>query len=211
MATPNPLTVPTRREAAELVSAAGIAGPAAELMIRAGAAHRAALRAQDATAAASAWGDLTPGAVSAAVASACILDAVGVGGPLGLGGDSTARHPAFAALGKGRKQASDGGAWSAAIEAARRGALGWGTVTVTVSCYRVQITVEEEEGGLLGGVEPEEDDRDAPWWMALCGVAMLGAEWRAQNRPDLEWLQFDGPPAEWAALYNYLTPGDGCE
>jgi hypothetical protein len=196
-----------------MISAAGISGPAADLLIRAGAAHRAALRTVGAATAAAAWGDLTPGAVSAASASAYILDAVGVGGPLGLGGDSTARHPAFAQLGKGRKNASDGGAWSAAIEAARRETLGWGAVTVAVSCYRVTIAVtEEERGGFLGGYEPEEDDQDSAFWQALAGVAMLGAEWRAQNRPDLEWIHFEGTPSDWASLYNYLTPSpDGEE
>jgi hypothetical protein len=57
-----------------------------------------------------------------------ILDADGVG-------TGTARIPALSCLGKGRKQASDGGAWSAAIADAAREAAGnlgsgpcWGVV-----------------------------------------------------------------------------------
>lgn len=46
------------------------------------------------------------------------LDAVGVGGPEGINGSATARFPGLEALGKGRKHASDGAAWSAAIDAA---------------------------------------------------------------------------------------------
>jgi hypothetical protein len=46
------------------------------------------------------------------------LDILGVGGRMGLEGRSTRRLPPFEACGKGRKQATDGRAWNAAIEAA---------------------------------------------------------------------------------------------
>lgn len=46
------------------------------------------------------------------------VDAIGVGGSKGIEGASTARHPFLTRLGKGRKQARDGAAWSSAIEAA---------------------------------------------------------------------------------------------
>ena len=46
-------------------------------------------------------------------------DIWGVGGPGGIAGHSTERPACFSKLGKGRKQASDGGAWDAAIEEAR--------------------------------------------------------------------------------------------
>lgn len=44
-----------------------------------------------------------------------ILDAAGWGGPGGVGGDASGRLGCFSRLGKGRKQATDGPAWSAAI------------------------------------------------------------------------------------------------
>ena len=44
-------------------------------------------------------------------------DLAGIGGRGGVGGDSTRRHPAFASLGTGRKQATDGPAWISAAEA----------------------------------------------------------------------------------------------
>ena len=76
-----------------------------------------------------------PGAVEQSaelVAKAVVvlaLDANGIGGPRGLGGGiAAARHPAFARpafgagpCGKGRRQASDGGAWmAAALDAGSR-------------------------------------------------------------------------------------------
>lgn len=54
-----------------------------------------------------------------AVAALAYADVAGVGGRCGVDGAATARHPAFAACGKGRKQATDGPAWSAAIESLR--------------------------------------------------------------------------------------------
>jgi hypothetical protein len=51
-------------------------------------------------------------------ALACVIEILGVGGRLGLEGAATARTGSFSLLGKGRRQASDGAAWSAAIEAA---------------------------------------------------------------------------------------------
>lgn len=53
----------------------------------------------------------------------CHADCIGIGGPGGIGGRSghcaTDRHPAFSGCGKGRKQATDGQAWSAAIADAK--------------------------------------------------------------------------------------------
>jgi len=60
------------------------------------------------------------------------LDGGGVGGRFGCGGDATKRMPGLHQLGKGRKRASDGDAWTAAIEEAVTALLrgigdtGWG-------------------------------------------------------------------------------------
>lgn len=51
-------------------------------------------------------------------AGLCLLDQVGIGGRDGVSGDATDRVPGLDVLGKGRKQASDGGAWDAAIKEA---------------------------------------------------------------------------------------------
>ena len=52
-------------------------------------------------------------------------DVIGVGGRDGVEGAATTRHPALSGCGKGRKQASDGGAWSAAIHRAALDCAGW--------------------------------------------------------------------------------------
>jgi hypothetical protein len=55
-------------------------------------------------------------ATIAAYANAVLLaDCFGIGGRHGVSGAGTARHPAFAGLGRGRKHAADGPAWDAAI------------------------------------------------------------------------------------------------
>lgn len=51
-----------------------------------------------------------------AVAAIAYADGAGIGRRCGVDGAATARHPAFTACGKGRKQATDGPAWTAAIE-----------------------------------------------------------------------------------------------
>ena len=109
-------TATTRREAAELLLAAGAGGTLAERMLRRTAPARHAGRVEQARdALLAAAGDTIAadrvGLVGALVAH---LDAIGVG-PTGR---ATDRHPALTSLGKGRKQASDGNAWSAAIDAA---------------------------------------------------------------------------------------------
>jgi len=118
----------TAREARLVGEALTLEGPALDLWVRAGAARRHAARVEAAEAAAHAWtaewvrsepraGDpLTQGPLAHVVCA--ILDDMGVGGHMGTGsGGSTLRHPAFAACGSGRKQATDGGAWTAAIGA----------------------------------------------------------------------------------------------
>lgn len=62
-----------------------------------------------------------PGKVAAeplalATAFAATVERHGVGGPFGISGAATDRLPAFSHLGKGRKQATDGAAWDAAID-----------------------------------------------------------------------------------------------
>jgi hypothetical protein len=105
----------------------GLGGEALELFVAGGAAARHAARVEEATRA------LTEAACeigrivsyveherrdTIAIVLA-LLDESGIGGRRGATGDATARIPALARLGKGRKQASDGSAWDSAIRAAR--------------------------------------------------------------------------------------------
>ena len=64
-------------------------------------------------------------------ALALIVELLGVGGRLGLEGAATRRTGSFSLLGKGRRQASDGAAWTAAIEAV---------------LYQLQMVPAKEEG-----------------------------------------------------------------
>lgn len=95
--------------------------PSAEFIRRATAPARAAARAEIARTAAAAWAETTlQHSPEVGAWMACAADAVGIGGHGGSGvSGGTSRFPAFAGCGKGRKFAGDGGAWDAAISAAR--------------------------------------------------------------------------------------------
>lgn len=54
--------------------------------------------------------------IEVAGAFLALVDHVGIGGQMGITGEKTDRLPVFSHLGKGRKQATDGGAWDGAIE-----------------------------------------------------------------------------------------------
>ena len=59
-----------------------------------------------------------PECADSLVAALCLVEAGGTGGPGGYAGDATRRMSWATGLGKGRRQATDGGAWTAAIVAA---------------------------------------------------------------------------------------------
>ncbi len=110
----------TRKEVENHLESIGIVGPAAEAILGETACFRHAARTRRAAEAAMMWAENTfqqdhepTNAMMAAFL--CALDRFGVGGPMGVSGDGTLRVPAFRSLGKGRKQASDGAAWTAAI------------------------------------------------------------------------------------------------
>jgi hypothetical protein len=190
----------TRAALAAELNDAGVTGDAAELVLAATAAGRHAARCEAARAAAAETG---------APVTAVILDAVGVGGGLGLEGAATARAPWARALGTGRKHARDGGAWSAAIDAARGGARhahvaacdGVVTVTVTVTVTdapdeeRVEVVTPDAPSGALGRSH-------AAWWRACAGLALAGLAGGCEPRADLGWVTFAGEAREWARVFN---------
>jgi len=91
----------------------------------------------------------------------CALDQFGLGGRQGLTGKATARIPQFKRLGKGRKQAWDGGAWSEAIECASN-----------QMCHRIRTAGRWKAGDefIFAPVLPEGGDPD-PGWTGI-GVAL---------------------------------------
>jgi len=121
-------TAPTRREARDLAKDAGLTGPAADFAVRIGAPVRHVRRtaiareALDAAAAAAGYTGYTGVAALLYSLILCYAELAGSGGERGMGGGraGTARMSWARGLGKGRRHATDGGAWTAAIEAAAR-------------------------------------------------------------------------------------------
>lgn len=189
------MTAPTLAETLTALAALGIEGPAARLVdaARGGPLQRHKARIAAVMAAAMRWldGDLLtlhsdPQGLTAKYALMAwwvlTLDIGGIGGDNGLGGNSTARHPAFRDCGKGRKNATDGAAWSAAIRDARaslevalveRLGLPLGT-TPRAEVFSggdvcVRITIGQEDvvmSPLLAEI---------PWWLAASGRQLVAA------------------------------------
>lgn len=103
----------TRSKTSEFLESIGVVGQAAEHLLAAGAAgrhaHRVAVAKEAAMAAASE--EAAPEWVTAVAWAICTIDAIGVFGRY----EATVRLAAFRGCGKGRKLATDGDAWTAAI------------------------------------------------------------------------------------------------
>lgn len=114
--------VSTAAEARRIGKEAGLEGEALDFAVALGGPRRHRMRVEAAMDALLKASGGNP-QVAYALAS---LDAMGVGGPHDLGGESgrAVRLPALRHLGTGRKQALDGDAWSAAIEEAAASIVG---------------------------------------------------------------------------------------
>lgn len=124
------------------------------------------------------------------------LDVGGIGGRFGCGGDATARLPGLHQCGKGRKQASDGGAWTAALEEAITGLLrgiggdtGWGQKG---SPGDLEVRVDPTDG--VCGVWDrdwevvEVKDLPAAWMPWMEADASRAIIWMAQGEPPNQGL-----------------------
>lgn len=107
-------TTPTAAAARSTLEAAGLTGEALTFAVKAGAParHEARVQATLAAARACAAANNIPSAENRGAALILAADLMGIGGPRGIGGDSTSRL--LPALGKGRWQASDGAAYQGA-------------------------------------------------------------------------------------------------
>ena len=128
--------------------------------------------------------------VAAMSAGICLLDEIGVGGRDGVSGAAT-RFPAFAGCGPFRKQARDGGAWSAAITGAGRQLSEMvnkdGNNIITVcpfvpedSCWG-QFTWSIHEGGIGVELPSNEKWKDGRNDFTPIPVPQLN------GKPDLSW------------------------
>jgi hypothetical protein len=117
--------VSTASELRSLLSAQGLPNHAIECLVEETAAARHEGRVQAAIVAARKYVRETLDVVDDPevrvefeAAAVLIADTFGVGGHADVTGAATSRHPGLEGLGKGRKQATDGDAWSAAIREA---------------------------------------------------------------------------------------------
>lgn len=143
--------IPTASGLRADLSARGVTGPAADLMVRLTAATRHRARVQAVLDLAGATHEGIPRdpresghplASVEAVVFWAFLDVVGVGGPQGIGGDGTDRYPVFAALGAASKHSAPGAAWTAAIAEARTLLMGAAWVNVVIRATRLLGTAE---------------------------------------------------------------------
>ncbi len=138
-----------------------------------------------------------------------LADIAGVGGRDDCMGDATTRHPSFRDLGKGRKQATDGPAYSAAIrEAAAR----------IVRHYEAEWPIALSPGGsgvLLShsvGMESETPvNVDAPpqWLRSLAreGLRRAAAYMAPISiREELSVVGWEGSLNDWADMVNSIEP-----
>lgn len=99
---------------------------------------------------------------------------IGIGGRANMEGRATPRHPAFAECGTGRKQAGDGGAWTAAINQAQKQL---GADYVANSKY---VRFAATEGRIVARLFWHTDTADASTvdWEDFDVEAVLPASWR---------------------------------
>ena len=208
--------VPTRAALVAELEEAGVTGPAAELVLRATAPVRHKARVQ---AVLDACGS------AAATLLVAILDLVGIGGWAGGTGEATDRHPMLSGLGKGRKQATDGDAWTAAIKEAARKAL-FGEYRWSADLGHTEETLYE---GLFGrddycgdsvechprgdglalvvrgetvlATELGSDLLPAQWARSLAARVMM-ARSGAGEIEGVKYVRFTGETGEWGALFN---------
>jgi hypothetical protein len=214
----------TRSAAARAAEDAGLTGPAFELFLSAGAQMRHRWRVeQTLNSALTAVGaefrsDFLLGATSEwllefhqeklqALARAwgmMALDLHGVGGPLGVSGDSTERMSPFCDLGKGRRKASDGPAWMAALVGAMDYVHSLLPGPSMVDGSQLRLSPAELDGSPVLAV------RTADGWLSFpangrfvgsfAGAVLASAAGLMESPP--EGADVDASLEEWGALFN---------
>ena len=167
----------------------GVTGPARDLLL----AVTASARHQARVEAALAVVEHLPRPLAAL---AIVLDAVGVGGTKGLEGRATARLPIFRQLGKGRKQASDGDAWSAALLSALFKIVGTGTLVLGPTA----VSLGERDSDEFGW--NDQDFIPKPWGHALSGNVLVHLVTGSPLPEVLTNVRLEGDVSGWATVFN---------
>lgn len=204
----------------ETLDKAGITGHAAEAVLKETAHIRHKWRVSRAAQAALAWvhEHLTSEAHLAPkhAIMLCMVDVFGVGGWCDCTGHGTDRVRPFRYLGKGRKQASDGAAWSAAIRhAADELAQESGIVPLGWYCTASEIGVQFRNRSSVGETPPVAWSIDffvqrklLPWARAIARLGLrqsLGYPHRldyACDAPLAITAEAETQPKDWADVLN---------
>ena len=146
------------------------------------------------------------------------LDEIGVGGPQGLGGESTERISCFASLGKGRKQAGDGPAWSAAIRASLAAGLHGGKLFFSPVEGELEVEVLGGASNADGvNVRVPMNEAGLARWVAaaaglglaaqVCGNAFPAGKIQQLAEAGIVFagVKEDAPANAWAAVYDAAT------
>lgn len=144
----------------------------------------------------------------ALAAASFAVDLVGVGGSEDLEGTASERLPIFESLGKGRKQAVDGPAWTAAMTSALRSVFPAG-IEFTTSTDSSRVYAVGMHGDLLAEVPIDMLGLPKRWLRAVASIGLLCSIGQCP-RPDLlPDVRFDGENAErWAIAVNLQSEGE---
>ncbi len=199
------LIATTRRACGIQLNKMGVTGHAQECLVGETGYARHERRVEAATIAAKVYSRCTPGgdeadAETQMVATCAILylDIAGVGGRRGVEGTSTLRHPAFAELGKGRKHASDGNAWSAAIKDALCRASEGRRVCFCIDYGTLVFILGERRIPIDTRISP------AAWRMTIAREGLRRALGLVAWRPDLPVVAPRESLPFWGALVNAI-------
>ena len=199
--------ITTRLEVLEVLTTAGVTGEAAEAACRETAQARHAWRVEEAEAAARKAAKEVYGEGTSVLHLIALMlaELAGVGGKDGVAGAGTDRLDAFAQLGKGRKQASDGDAWTAAIRGSlhrlalsRRTAV-CGPLTIEADGPTVNLVERTLDGEIFLAVNFAE-------LVPLGWLNTLAREGLRRSLGLEPWLDltvpFSGTPENWSVTVN---------
>lgn len=217
-----PPAVPLASEVREKYE--GMPAPALDLILKCGASERASARALATKELAIEWAkqvcheESEQGEFALTALLALFCDVGGIGGERGISGAATCRMEPFSRLGKGRWQASDGGAWRrAALDAIYGLKDGLSSVRLTTTEFGRLLMISVPKGkadhddetlyGTLGvAVHPE-------WSRCVAGRALValhsGQNYLKANQFEVRspCIFIDEDIAKWAACYSVLTEG----